>query len=301
MIKFYIPDGHLEKKTLELFEKAGFEVTISDRDYNPRIDDPDILLKRIRPQDFPFVLGVGKGDVAITGSDILKEYRLQYPERGSKIEELLDLKFGRTRLCAAISEDALPEIKTIEDFARYASKKEVVVATEYPYITEEYLKKKGIKAVIRKPAGKTEAWLIPPHPEADMIVETTETGRTLKENRCRILDEVMEATAHFICNKDSLKDPKKEKKIRELVMLFEGVLKGKGKVNVYMNVLKEEDLEGVLEVINSYVERPTITNLKGGGHDIFIVIDEKKLRHILPEVKKRGASSIAVTNTRMVI
>jgi ATP phosphoribosyltransferase len=301
MIKFYIPDGHLERKTLELFEKAGFEVTISDRDYNPRIDDPDILLKRIRPQDFPFVLGAGKGDIAITGSDILREYRLQYPDTGKNLEELLDLKFGKTRLCAAISEDALPEVKTIEDFAKVAAKREVVVATEYPNITGEYLKSKGIKATIRKPAGKTEAWLIPPQPEADMIVETSETGRTLKENRCRILDTVTEATAHLICNKNALKDSKKEKKIREIVMLFEGVLKSKGKVNVYLNVLKEKDLEGVLQVINSYVERPTVTDLKGGGHDIFIVIDEKNLRHILPEVKKRGATSIAVTNTRMVV
>jgi ATP phosphoribosyltransferase len=134
-----------------------------------------------------------------------------------------------------------------------------------------------------------------------MIIETTETGRTLKENRCRILDTVMEATARLICNTKSLEDPEKEKKIGELIMLFKGVLKSKGKVNVYMNVLKEENLKEVLKVINDYVERPTITDLKGGGHDIFIIIDEKNLRHILPEVKKKGASSIAVTNTRMVI
>ena len=301
MIKFYIPDGHLERKTVELFEKAGYEVSISDRKYNPRIDDAEIILKRIRPQDFPFVLATGKGDVAITGSDIVKEFRLQYPEMAGNVKELLDLGFGRTRLCVAVSEDVLPDVKTIEDYAKKMKGKESVVATEYPNITAEYLKKKGIKAIIRQPAGKTEAWLTPPNPEADMIVETTETGRTLKENRCRILDTVVEATAHLVCNTESLKDKEKEKKIKEIMMLFEGVLKSKGKVNVYMNVLKEDNLKGVLEAINNYVERPTVTDLKGGGHDIFIVIDEKNLRHILPEVKKRGASSIAVTNTRMVI
>ena len=301
MIKFYIPDGHLERKTIEVFEKAGFEVALSERDYNPKIDDPDILLKRLRPQDFPFVLATGKGDVAITGSDILKEFRLQYPDMKDKVQELLDLGFGKTRLCSAISEDVLPDVKTVEDFAKKFKDKEAVVATEYPSITADYLKRKGIKAIIRQPAGKTEAWLTPPNPEADMIVETTETGRTLQENRCRILDNVMEATARLVVSSDSLKDKNKEKKIRELVMLFEGVLKSKGKVNVYMNVLKEEDLKQVLAVINDYVERPTITDLKGGGHDIFIVIDEKKLRYILPEVKKKGASSIAIVNTRMVI
>jgi len=279
MIKFYIPDGHLEKKTLELFEKAGFEVSISDRDYNPKIDDPDILLKRIRPQDFPFVLGTGKGDVAITGSDILKEFRLQYPKMADNVKELLDLQFGKTKLCVAVSEDVFPDVKTIEDCAKKFRGKEAVVATEYPGITAEYLKKKGIKAIIRQPAGKTEAWLTPPVPEADMIVETTETGRTLKENRCAVLDTVFEATAHLIANADSLKDLEKKKKIGEMVMLFEGALKSKGKVNVYMNVLNEENLKGVLDVINSCVERPTVTDLKGGGHDIFIVIDEKTLTH----------------------
>ncbi len=301
MIKFYIPDGHLERKTVELFEKAGYEVSISDRDYNPKIDDSDILLKRIRPQDFPFVLGTGKGDIAITGSDIIKEFRLQYPDMAGNVKELLDLKFGKTRLCAAISEDVFPGIKTVEDYAKKFKGKEAVVATEYPNITKEYLKKKGINAIIRQPAGKTEAWLIPPIPEADMIVETTETGRTLKENRCIILDTVLEATAHLVANTESLKDKDKKKKIDEIVMLFSGVLKSKGKVNVYMNVLKDAELKDVLDVINSFVERPTVTDLKGGGHDIFIVIDEKNLRHILPEVKKKGASSIAVTNTRMVI
>jgi len=201
MIKFYIPDGHLEKKTLELFEKAGFEVSISDRDYNPKIDDPDILLKRIRPQDFPFVLGTGKGDVAITGSDILKEFRLQYPKMADNVKELLDLQFGKTKLCVAVSEDVFPDVKTIEDCAKKFRGKEAVVATEYPGITAEYLKKKGIKAIIRQPAGKTEAWLTPPVPEADMIVETTETGRTLKENRCAVLDTVFEATAHLIAKR----------------------------------------------------------------------------------------------------
>lgn len=301
MIKFYIPDGHLERKTLEVFGKAGFEVSISDRDYNPRIDDPDILLKRIRPQDFPFVLGTGKGDLAITGSDILKEFQLQYPGMAGKVKELLDLGFGRTKLCVAVSEDVMPGVKTIEDFAKVAKNREVVVATEYQNITADYLKKKGIKAIIRRPAGKTEAWLIPPAPEADMIVETTETGRTLRENRCRIIDTVTEATAHLICNTDSLKDNAKEKKIGEIVMLFEGVLKSRGKVNVYLNVLREENLKPVLDVIKDYVERPTVTDLKGGGHDIFIVIDEKKLRYVLPEVKKKGASSIAISDTRMVI
>jgi len=301
MIKFYIPDGHLEEKTLELFKRAGFNITITERGYNPRIDDLEVVLKRLRPQDFPFALAIEKGDLAITGSDIVQEFRLKYPERAGKIEELLDLGFGKTNLCVAVSEDIMPDVNNIKDLKKFAKDREVIVATEYPNIAKDYLKKKGIKAIIRKPAGKTEAWLTPPVPEADIIIETTETGRTLRENRCRIIDNVLEATARLICNKESLKDKEKEKKIREIVMLFEGVLKGKGKVNVYMNVVDPKNLDPVLGVIRDYVEKPTISDLKDGGHDIFIVIDERDLKYILPELKRKGASSIAISDTRMII
>lgn len=306
MIKFYIPDGHLEGKTLELFERAGFKIKISERGYNPEIDDKDIVMKRIRPQDFPFVLSLGKGDVAITGSDILKEFCLKYPEESGKLEELLDLKFGRTTLCVAVSEDVLPDVKSISGFKEYARRiekegRKVVVATEYPNIARDYLERNGINAIIRKPAGKTEAWIIPPMPEADLIIETTETGKTLKENRCRIIDTVMEASARLIVNKKSIGNKDKMKKIGEIVQLFKGVLRGKGKVNVYMNVLNPKDLDNVLKIINSYVKNPTISNLRDGGYDIFIVIDEMDLKYILPELIRKGASSITISDTRMII
>lgn len=301
MIKFYIPDGHLEKKALELFKGAGFDVAVAEREYNPQIDDPEVVLKRLRPQDFPFVLAIGKGDLAITGSDITQEFKLRYPERADKLQELLDLRFGKTNLCVAISEDIMLDVKNIEDFKKFMGDKEAVVATEYPNIAREYLKRKGIKAIIRKPAGKTEAWLTPPIPEADLVIETTETGRTLKENKCIIIDNILEASARLICNKESLKDREKEKKIKEIVMLFKGVLEGMSKVNVYMNVVDSKNLDKVLDVINDYVEKPTITDLKDGGHDIFIVIDEKKLKYLLPKLKRSGASSIAISDTRMIV
>lgn len=299
-IKFYIPDGHLEPPVLKLFARAGFRVGVSERGYNPEIDDPGITLKRIRPQDFPFVLSIGKGDLAIAGSDIIQEFKLGYPKRADKIRELIDLKFGKTKLCVAVSEDMLPDVKTIDDFRKYSKKKEVVVATEYPNIAENYLKKNGINAIIQKPAGKTEAWLTPPEPEADMIIETTETGKTLRENRCRIIDTVLEASARLIVNSESFKG-KKSEKIKEIVQLFNGALKGEGSVNVYMNVLNPKNLDSVLNLLNKYVKNPTITDLKGSGYDVFIVIKDKELKFLLPELMRAGASSIAVSDTRMII
>ncbi len=306
MIKFYIPDGHLEEKTLQLFRLAGFEISMSERGYNPHIDDPEIVLKRIRPQDFPFVVSLGKGDLAVTGSDIVEDFRLGNPGRGKEIRKVMDLGYGATRLVTAVSEEMLPDIESMEDFRRYSEKlkeegKKAVVATEYYNITKKYLQDNGIDAIIDKPAGKTEAWIIPPIPEADLIIETVETGKTIRENRCRIIDRVMEANSVLIANRKSLQDQKKKKKIDEIIDLFRGALKGKGKVNVFMNVMEEAKLQPVLDTLSEYVEKPTINDLRGGGYDVFIVIDEKELKYLLPKLREKGASSIAISDTRMLI
>jgi len=304
-IKFYIPDGHLEDKTLQLFKRAGFDVKISARGYTPKINDNNIELKRLRPQDFSFLLSFGKGDLGIAGSDIVKEFQLSYPENADKVVELLDLGFGKTKLAVAISEDALPDVKSIEDFIKYAHEKEkagekVVVASEYPMIAREYLKRKNISAVLRKPAGKTEAWIVPPDPEADMVIDTTETGETLATNRCRVLDYIFEASARLIASKSALESEKKGK-IMELVQLFKGALNAEGRVNIYMDVINPDDLPGVLGVVNKYVKKPTISELNGGGYDVFIVIYEKDLKNILPELIEKGASKITVSDTRMIL
>lgn len=304
-VKFYVPDGHLEDKTLRLFKRAGFDVKVSARGYSPKINDSDIELKRLRPQDFPFALSLGKGDIGIAGSDIIKEFQLNHPENADEVVELLDLGFGKTSLAVAISEDALPCVKTIEDFIKYAHEKEkkgekVVVASEYPKIAEDYLKKKNISAIFRKPAGKTEAWIIPPKPEADMIIDTTETGETLAANRCRVLDHILEATARLIASKAALESEKKVK-IMEIAQLFRGALDAEGRVNVYMDVVNPKNLESVVEVVKKYVEKPTISELRGGGYDVFIVIYEKDLKNILPKLIEKGASKITVLDTRMIL
>jgi len=305
MIKFYLPDGHLEAKTLELLKKAGFDIKISERSYKPLIDDKDIMLKRLRPQDFPFLIALGKGDIGICGFDILTEFRFTYKNLADNVVELIDLKLGATKLVAAVSEEVLPDVRTIEDFAGYAKErsknnKDVVVVSEYPAIVEDYLKRHNIKAIIRRPAGKTEAWLIPPDNEADMIIDTTETGTTLKANKCRIIDVVLESTARLIANKDSMNSEKKEK-IMEIVDLIKGAMNAENKVNVYMNVLNPKNLENVLDVIKKYSPTPTISQLNNGGYDIFIVINANDLKYILPKLKRAGASEIAVSDVRMLL
>lgn len=306
MIKFYTPDGHLEAKTIELLKKAGFDIKISERNYKPTIDDKEIMLKRLRPQDFPFLLALGKGDIGICGYDILTEFKKTYKDLADNVVELMDLKLGKTQLVAAISEEVIPNVKTIDDFVEYAkerskNKDDVVVVSEYPAIASEYLKNKNIKAIVRKPAGKTEAWLIPPDNEGDMIIETTETGTTLKANRCRIIDTILESTARIVANRESLNSEKKKEKIMEIIDLIKGAMSAENKVNVYMNVLNPKNLENVMNIIKKYSSNPTISKLDNGGYDVFIIIDTKYLKYILPKLKKAGASEIAVSDTRMLL
>jgi len=305
MLKFYIPDGHLETKTIELLTNAGFDIKISERSYKPTIDDNDILLKRLRPQDFPFLLALGKGDIGICGKDILMEFQLFNQDLANNVVELSDLKLGRTKLVAAISEEVFQDITTIEDFKRYVkeknkNKKEIIVATEYPAIANDYLKKHNIKAIVRRPAGKTEAWLIPPNNEGDMIIETTETGTTLKANRCIIIDTLFESTARLIANKKSLNSDKKEK-IMEIVELINGAMSAENKVNAYMNITDPKNLKNVLSIIKNYSSNPTISQLENKGYDVFVIIDTKDLKYILTKLKKAGASKIAVSNVRMLL
>jgi len=305
MIKFYTPDGHLEAKTMELLKKAGFDIKISERNYKPTIDDKDIMLKRLRPQDFPFLLALGKGDIGICGYDILTEFKTTYKDLADNVVELMDLKLGGTQLVAAISEEVIPNVKTIDDFAKYAkerskNKDDVVIVSEYPAIASEYLSRHNIKAIVRRPAGKTEAWLIPPDNEGDMVIETTETGTTLKANRCIIIDTLLESTARIVVNRESLNSEKNEK-IMEIIDLIKGAMSAENQVNAYMNVLEPKNLENVMSIIKKYSSNPTISRLDNGGYDIFIIIDTKDLKYILPKLKKAGASEIAVSDIRMLL
>jgi len=305
MLKCYIPDGHLETKTIELLTKAGFDIKISERNYKPTIDDKDILLKRLRPQDFPFLLALGKGDIGICGLDILTEFKITYPDLADNVVELLDLKMGWTKLVVAISEEVTQNILTIDDFAGYAkertkNKEEIIVVSEYPAIANDYLKKHNIKAIVRRPAGKTEAWLIPPDNEGDIIIETTETGTTLKANRCIIIDTIFESTARLVASRESLNSYKKEK-IMEIVELINGAINAENKVNAYMNVTNPKNLKNVMGIIKNYSSNPTISQLENGGYDVFIIINTKNLKNILPKLKKAGASEIAVSDVRMLL
>ena len=233
MINFAIPDGHQMKHVLQFFDKIGFRfegyqsdmlnrrpvLTVLTEDSKNIMDYPEkIFTKVIRPQDMPSHVAAGHFDVAITGTDWLREHKIRFPE--SPVTNLVSLGFGKVRLVAAIQED-LP-VNNIEELKQYLTSnypdRYFRIASEYAYIADHYaLTNKLPRYQIIMTYGATES-LIPE--DAEMIIENTETGNTLRKNRLRILDTLFGSEGCLIVNANSLKHPEKALVIRKLEMIF---------------------------------------------------------------------------------
>ncbi|MEM2694865.1 MAG: ATP phosphoribosyltransferase, partial [Archaeoglobaceae archaeon] len=194
-VKVYFPDGHLEKPIWDALIAAGYRLGKSERGYLIDVDHPKLIFKQVRPQIMPLYVELGKGDAGITGEDILENWKLKIELKNVVVLDSLPLR--PTKLVAAISEEVYPKVRSIEDFKAEVGERRVYIASEFPEIAKEYAKKHGLNAVVFDPIGKTEASILPPLPEADLIIEVTEFGTTLKENRCRIIDVLREVQSVF--------------------------------------------------------------------------------------------------------
>ena len=210
-LKIGIPKGSLQEATLELFRKAGYNVSLTERSYKPTIDDDEVECLLIRAQEIPRYVQEGVLDIGLTGQDWISETGADVEE----IEELIYAKQGlrKVKLVIAVKEDS--KIKKLSDLNGKR------IATELVNVTKRYLKKNNVNAEVEFSWGATEVKV----PDlVDAISELTETGGSLKANNLRILDTIMESTTKLIANKESLKDPWKEQKIRDLAMLLSGAL-----------------------------------------------------------------------------
>ncbi len=214
-VRLALADGHQQEPTIELLTKAG--ITIEDYpsktgNRRPESSLSGVTIKVIRPQDMPLQVANGNFDLAITGIDWLTEHLIQFP--ASPVVELLDLKFGWVRIVAVVSED-VPVSNTAELRQLWANKGTPVrVAAEYANIADKYARDNhlGVYKVIPT-WGATEAFLTE---DADVLIENTQTGRTLAQNRLKIIETLFESTARLIANKDSLADERKKRKIESI-------------------------------------------------------------------------------------
>ncbi len=277
-LKLGIPKGSLENATVELFRRAGFQITTSSRSYFPAIDDPEIECMLIRAQEMARYVEDGVLDAGLTGRDWVEENE-------AKVENVADLiyakqSFGKVRWVLAVPE-ASP-FKTVKDLQGK------VIATELVAATKRYLARNGVTAKVEFSWGATE---VKPPELADAIVEVTETGSSLRANKLRIIETVLESNTQLIANRDSWQDPEKRQKLEDIRMLLDGAINALGKVGLMLNVEKI-NLDAVLSVLPA-LKRPTISTLSEEGWlAVNTILEESTVRTIIPRLKAAGGQGI---------
>lgn len=277
-LKLGIPKGSLENATLDLFRRAGYNIKPSARSYFPTIDDPEIECMLIRAQEMARYVEDGILDAGLTGKDWVEE-------NGAEVVAVADLvyakqSFGRVRWVLAV-----PESSGIASVRELEGK---IIATELVRTTERYLTAHGVLAKVEFSWGATE---VKPPVLADAIVEVTETGSSLRANKLKIIDTVMESNTQLIANRGSWQDPWKQKKISDMKMLLEGAINALGKVGLMLNVSRG-NLPSVLAVLPA-LKRPTVAPLSEEEWvAVNTILDESTVREIIPRLKAAGAEGI---------
>jgi ATP phosphoribosyltransferase len=277
-LKLGIPKGSLENATVDLFRRAGFQITTSTRSYFPAIDDPEIECMLVRAQEMARYVEDGVLDAGLTGRDWVAE-------TDATVHVITDLiyakqSFGKVRWVLAV-----PEASPFRSVRDLEGK---VIATELVATTRRYLGTNGVKAKVEFSWGATE---VKPPFLADAIVEVTETGSSLRANKLRILETVLESNTQFIANCDSWEDEWKRRKLEDVQMLLEGAMNALGKVGLMLNV-ESRNLNAVLSVLPA-LKNPTISHLSDENWlAVNTILDESTVRNILPRLKDAGAQGI---------
>ena len=283
-LKLGIPKGSLQDATVQLFGRAGFNIYVSSRSYFPTIDDTEIECMLIRAQEMSRYVSDGVLDAGLTGQDWIAEHELGNGRTGV-VEPIVDLiyskqSFGKVRWVLAAPEDS--NIRSAADLQGKT------VATELVRVTGAYFAKHGVKLNVEFSWGATE---VKPPVLADAIVEATETGSTLRANRLRILDTVMESNTQLIANKTALADTWKRTKIENLALLLKAAIEAQGRVGLMLNVPRAQ-LTGILSLLPA-LQRPTISGLSDDQWvAVNTIIEERTVRDLIPRLKAAGAQGI---------
>jgi ATP phosphoribosyltransferase len=277
-LKLGIPKGSLENATIDLFRRAGFNITTSSRSYFPAIDDPEMECMLIRAQEMARYVEDGILDAGLTGLDWVEEV-------GADVHAVADLiyakqSFGKVRWVLAVLESsAFHSVRDLEG---------KIIATELVATTKRYLARNGVTAKVEFSWGATE---VKPPVLADAIVEVTETGSSLRANKLRIVETILESNTQLIANKTSWADPWKRRKLEDLKLLLDGAIAALGKVGLMLNVHRDS-LAAVLNVLPA-LKRPTVSHLSDSEWlAVNTILDESTVRTIIPRLKQAGAEGI---------
>lgn len=311
-VKFAIPKGSLEEATFKILEKSWTKVNRKSRTYRVYLDDPEIIVKMLRPQEIPTLVSEGLYDVGITGKDWVGETK-------ADVKPILDLEYGKIKLVIAFPDKY--RYKNLDSMiADYAKKKKTLrISSEYLTTASKFIKQcksykkyfgnkdplivtpwlrlgTNNKVQIHLSFGATEA---KPPEDVDAIMDVTETGTTLKQNKLKIVDQVLESTAHLIVNKKSLKDNSKREKIFDIVTLMRGAVHGRKFLHIYLNV-ESKNLNKLLKQIPS-LKRPTVSPLsEDGWYGVNTVIQKSEYHKLIPKLRKI-AQGLVVHEPRQIL
>jgi ATP phosphoribosyltransferase len=278
VLKLGLPKGSLQESTIELFRRAGIRINSSDRSYFPYCDDEEIEVMLIRSQEMGKYVQDGLFDAGITGQDWILE-------TSAHVKQICELVYGKSGFKPVRWVLAVPDASKVRSVQDLQGK---TIATELVSYVKKYLAQRKVKAKVEYSWGATEAKagiLV------DAIVELTETGRSLKANQLRIVEEILSSTTRFIANKESWKDGWKREKMENIAILLKGALAAEGMVGLKMN-LKEIDLPKIMKILPS-LKRPTVSPLTlPGWMALEVVVEEIVVKKMIPELKRSGAEGI---------
>ena len=283
-LKLGIPKGSLQDATIQLFGRAGFNIYVSSRSYFPTVDDPEIECMLIRAQEMARYVSDGVLDAGLTGQDWIAEHEAGEGRTGV-LTSVADLIYAKQSLGKVRWVLAVPEQSPVRSAADLEGR---TIATELVRVTRAYFKRHGVKVNVEFSWGATE---VKPPMLADAIVEVTETGSSLRANRLRIVDTVMESNTQLIANHTSMADDWKRTKIETIALLLKAAIEAQGRVGLMLNV-RRVDLDGVPSLLPA-LERPTISALSDADWvAVNTIIEERTVRDLIPRLKAARAHGI---------
>ena len=275
-----LPKGRMFSSLIELLGQAGLIVKEFDRSYRPKASDPLLELKILKPQNIPALVELGRHDLGFTGHDWITE-------TGCRVVTLDDLELEPVDLVAAAAEDwVLPRPGAAP----------LVVASEYENLSRRFLEQKGWPYRFVRSYGATEVF---PPEDADLIVDNSATGQTLKENGLKVVERIMSSSTRFIASEASLKRPEVRQFTEDLVLLMRGVRAAASRVMLELNVANG-NLYEVIRLLPA-MKSPTVSQLADGSHVLKAAVPQSEVPRLVPRLKQLGASDILEYPIRKVI
>ena len=286
-LKILLAKGRIYESVYELLSDVGISIHLPDRTYFPTTNQKDLAFQVVKPQITSLLLANDKADVGFSGKDWVYENQVE-----NDVVEIMDLGFDPVRIVAAI-----PEAR---DFDKLLANP-VTIATEYQTLSKKWVEEKKIEGTIFRTWGTSEGFVQDNDDSiAQILIDNTSTGSSLKANRLKIVDTLMESSTRMYASKAAMADPEKKQKILELKMLLETVLNARSRVMLEMNCA-EDKFDTLIKGIPS-MKSPTVSPLFGGnGYAIKIAVKKSEVPTLLPKLQSLGATDIVEYELRKVM